>query len=321
MRGRLVLAAFGFQSVGILAGTMVGYIVLKNLPDVGAWRWMYAVAIVPAIFVALFRFSVTESAPWLLHCGRKGEADAALLRLLHRIPLHPRAIRLATPALPKGGSGYAALFDRHNIRATILASVPWFLQDLGTYGIGIFTPTILAATLGHRNPVAHNVASLIGNDILATKGAALIDVLLLVGVAAAVLLADRAGSIRLQVIGFVGCAAGLAVAAFSTFGGGIASIFVGFMLFDFMTNMGPNAQTYLIAGEVFPTRIRGRGAGFAAAFAKTGAVLTAFLFPILLKGLGEQRLLGILVGTSLLGAAVTWFFRIETTGKNLEAVA
>jgi hypothetical protein len=26
----------------------------------------------------------------------------------------------------------------------------WFLQDLGTYGIGIFTPTILAASIGHK---------------------------------------------------------------------------------------------------------------------------------------------------------------------------
>ena len=54
------------------------------------------------------------------------------------------------------------------------------------------------------------------------------------------------------------------------------------MLFNFMTNLGPNAQTYLLAGEVFPTDIRGKGAGFAASFAKIGAVLTAFLFPVLL---------------------------------------
>ena len=40
------------------------------------------------------------------------------------------------------------LFNKRYRRATILASVPWFLQDLSTYGIGIFTPTILAAALG-----------------------------------------------------------------------------------------------------------------------------------------------------------------------------
>jgi hypothetical protein len=41
----------------------------------------------------------------------------------------------------------------------------------------------------------------------------------------------------------------------------MALIFAGFMLFNFMTNLGPNAQTYLLAGEVFPTRLRGTGAG------------------------------------------------------------
>ncbi len=90
------------------------------------------------------------------------------------------------------------------------------------------------------------------------------------------------------------------------------------MLFNFMTNMGPNAQTYLLAGEVFPTHIRGQGAGFAAAFAKIDAVMTAFLFPILLADIGTQALLYILVATSIVGALVTWAFRIETTGVNLD---
>ena len=94
----------------------------------------------------------------------------------------------------------------------------------------------------------------------------------------------------------------------------MALIFAGFMLFNLMTNVGPNAQTYLLAGEVFPTQVRGMGAGFAAAFAKIGAVTTAFLFPILLVQIGTRLLLCILVGTSLLGAVVTWAFRIETTG-------
>ena len=87
-----------------------------------------------------------------------------------------------------------------------------------------------------------------------------------------------------------------------------------------MTNIGPNAMTYLIAGEVFPISIRGRGAGFAASFAKVGAVLTAFLFPILLKDIGTDLLLLILVGTSFAGAFVTQRYAIETKGINLEEI-
>jgi MFS transporter, putative metabolite transport protein len=96
--------------------------------------------------------------------------------------------------------------------------------------------------------------------------------------------------------------------------------FVGFMLFYFMSNLGPNSMTYLIAGEVFPTQLRGKGAGFAASFAKVGAVATAFLFPILLKDIGTSALLYILVGAFVLGAVVTRVFAIETKGLNLETV-
>ena len=159
--------------------------------------------------------------------------------------------------------------------------------------------------------------------MLAAKGAAFIDVLLLIGVIAAVLLADKVSRITLQGFGFIGCAAGLLLASFATRVDGnvhILLIFAGFMLFNFMTNLGPNAQTYLLAGEVFPTAIRGLGAGFAAAFAKIGAVTTAFLFPILLADIGTRALLHILVVTSLLGAAVTWIFRIETTRVSLDKI-
>ena len=327
-RGRLVLSAFGFQAVGALAGTVIGYLILANLQDVTAWRWMYATAIIPAILVILGRFTIAGSSHWLLEHGKTDKAEKELTRLLRRRPAYPKQIKLQ-PALEKASDqkdgarsgGYSELFKGRNRRATILASVPWFLQDLGTYGIGIFTPTILAAAIGHQTAHPHNLAAIIQNDILAARGAALIDILLIVGIVAAVLLADRVGRIRLQVIGFIGCAVGLALAAFSQSVSGpmqMALLVTGFMLFNFMTNMGPNAQTYLLAGEVFPTRIRGRGAGFAASFAKIGAVTTAFLFPVLLAQIGTQTLLTILVGTSLLGALITFWFQIETTGKNLE---
>lgn len=323
-RGRLVLAAFGFQAVGALIGTVVGYLVLKNAPEIGAWRWMYASALVPAALVTAGRFYITESAHWLLVKGRHKEAQSQVEQLLSREPAYPKVVRLAEPV--EGvvrRRSWTNLFSGANRRATILAAAPWFLQDLGTYGIGIFTPTILAASIGHKTDHIRNIADLINNDVLAAKGSGFIDLLLIVGIVGAVLLVDRIGSIRLQIWGFIGCAAGLLVAAASSFftgGTQLQLIFAGFMLFNFMTNVGPNAQTYLLAGEVFPTEVRGMGAGFAAAFAKIGAILTAFLFPILLADIGTSALLLVLVGTSLLGAYVTWRFQIETTGVNLERI-
>jgi MFS transporter, putative metabolite transport protein len=324
-RGKLVLAAFAFQAVGALGGVAVGYFVLSTLPDLPAWRWMFASAIIPAALVTLGRLYIVESANWLHMRGAVKEAEQACTRLLVRKPQYPSEVKLgprnAQPGGSKSRATFASLFNATNRRATIFASVPWFLQDLGTYGIGIFTPTILAAAVGANEDHARSISDLIQKDITAARGAALITALLIVGILFAVMLADVVGRISLQILGFIGCAVGLFLASLSsnfTGGASMLLIFSGFMLFNFMTNLGPNAQTYLLAGEVFPTAIRGLGAGFAAAFAKIGAVLTAFFFPILLAAIGTQALLYGLIVTSLLGAAVTWAFRIETTGVSLD---
>jgi len=326
-RGKLVLGAFAFQAVGALGGAAVGYAVLLAVPNLNAWRWMYATAVVPAIAVTVGRFFITESANWLHTRGATERATAAARKLLVRKPQYPQSIVLADRAAARGsdhgGGSFLDLFGRRYRRATIFASVPWFLQDLGTYGIGLFAPTILAAAVGQKVEHVRSMSDLISNATLAARGDAMITTLLIIGIAFAVMLADKVGRIRLQIFGFIGCAVGLLIASFSVGAVGslkITLIFVGFMLFDFMTNLGPNAQTYLLAGEVFPTAVRGKGAGFAAAFAKIGAVMTTFLFPILLATIGTRMLLYSLVIAFVLGAVVTWFFRIETTGVNLDRI-
>jgi len=327
MRGRLILGAFGFQAVGALAGAMAGFMVMYLNPEIGAWRWMYALIIIPAIFVIVGRLLICDSAQWLVEKGMIEKAERELGRLLKRTPQYPTSITLAKPAANTEAAthnkprGFSTLFSKKHKRATLFASVPWFLQDLGTYGIGIFTPVILAATFGHDTiGNDRNIADLLENTMQGAKHAAFLDVFLIIGILFAIFLTESVGRIRLQLIGFIGCAIGLVLVALAESIGGemrMFLIFTGFIVFNFMTNMGPNAQTYLIAGEVFPTRIRGLGAGFAASFAKIGAVLTAFLFPVLLADIGTALLLYILAGT---GAWVTWHYRIETKGINLETL-
>lgn len=252
------------------------------------------------------------------------------MKILHR---RGEAVALVTldplPANCRVSNSYADLF-RHDgsLRATILASVPWFLQDLSTYGIGIFTPVIIATALSRPSTTVAapdaGVSSVVSDSLAGAEGALMIDVFLIVGILVAIHFVDRVGSIRMQIVGFVGCAVGLGVAAMSVVVPNATMqtvfVFLGFITFQFMTNAGPNSQTYLIAGEVFPTSVRGTGAGFAAASGKAGAAITAFLFPSLLGGVGQTPLLIGLMVCSLAGAAVTSRFRIDTTGKNLEDV-
>ncbi len=158
---------------------------------------MFATALVPALIVTIGRFFIPESANWLAVRGDHDEAESVLSGdCCTASRSYPQNIALqrgrTAPARGEPPS-FMALFNSRNRRATIFASVPWFIQDLGTYGIGIFTPTILAAALGGGADHIRSLSDMISDDILAAKGAAMINVLLIVGIFCAVVLADIAG--------------------------------------------------------------------------------------------------------------------------------
>jgi MFS transporter, putative metabolite transport protein len=321
VRGRLVLGAFSFQAVGAVLGTAIAVVVLSSDHNLNAWRIFYLLPVVPVSLVVWGRLFLPESSHWLVSKGKMDKAEKQLRKLLGRNDVELLALEIAEEGRIQRSSDWRSLFRGKLQRATILASVPWFLQDISTYGIGIFTPVIIAAAFG-ATAKEHTVAAVIHNALLGARGTALVDLGCLVGIACAIALVDRWGRIPLQIVGFVGCAVGLMLAASGNLGGqsNLPVMVAGFVLFQFMTNLGPNAQTYLLAGEVFPTPVRGLGAGLAAAIGKVGAVLTAFLFPILLADWGTERLLPLLAITSLLGAAITWIYRIETTGKTMDSI-
>lgn len=322
IRGRLVLGAFSFQALGAVIGTAICAVVLSSKPELSTWRIFYLLPVIPVALVAWGRIFLPESSHWLLSKGHLTKAEKQLRKLLNRQDISLLQLEIAEEGVVKyKSSKFGDLFHGKQLKSTILASLPWFLQDISTYGIGIFTPIIIAAAFG-AEAQEHNLSAVIHNDLLGAKGTALVDIGFLVGIAFAIWLSDKLGRIPLQIAGFIGCALGLLIAAAGNFNGAnnIVLIGVGFFLFQFMTNLGPNSQTYLIAGEVFPTKIRGVGAGFAAASGKVGAVITAFFFPALLNGFGADRLLPLLALTSLIGAWITWLYRVETKGVNLETI-
>jgi MFS family permease len=307
LRGRLIVGAFAFQALGSLLGVLIGLLILKADPSLQAWRFMLAFGVLPAVVVVIMRDSLPESVRWHLSRGNYDKASHAASALLET----PITLNAQNSPVVACGSSFASLFKKGCIRRTIFASVPWFLQDISTYGIGIFTPTIMAAmALG-------TTSSFIAKDMGATEGAAAVDMLLVVGFMLAIVLVRYLSRVTLQIAGFLGMALGLLmVAASSLYTAASASqmglIFGGFMVFNLFMNMGPNATTYLLSGETFPTPIRATGAGFAASMAKFGAVLGTFFFPILKARIGIPALLIGLAAAGALAAAVTYGFRVDT---------
>ena len=74
--------------------------------------------------------------------------------------------------------GYGVLFSRAYRKRTALAALPWFLMDIATYGVGLFTPVILAAI--HFGKTASGTIAAESVDI---KGSGAIDLFLLIGFA------------------------------------------------------------------------------------------------------------------------------------------
>lgn len=155
IRGKLVLGAFGFQAIGALVGTGVGYLILVDVPDLTAWRWMYATVVIPAVLVVLARFSITDSAPWLASMGKMDEAEAETARLLQRVPPYPTDINLTVPQHHNvtdttNPTGYSALFHAnterrpfwHRFRGFCRTSVPMALESL----LRPFSPESLVLT-------------------------------------------------------------------------------------------------------------------------------------------------------------------------------
>lgn len=309
IRGRMLSSAFSFQALGALFGAAVGLAILMLDPAPNAWRFMLAIGVVPAIVVLVLRTTVPESPRWQMEHGDAEKARTSAEALTGQA--------IAVEPVRKSTLQYKDLFSAAYLKRTILVTVPWFLMDIGLYGIGIFTPTILSvmAFAGHGN--------FIHKDILSTQGAIFLDVFLVVGFALSITLIERLGRIRLQMIGFAGMAVAMAVLAVvgvpkGAQGDSTLLIFFGFALFNLAVNMGPNATTWILPTEVFPTSLRASGHGLAAASGKFGAAVGIFLLPVLEQAWGLGVTLGMIALASFIGLLITWLFGYETAGQSLE---
>ena len=110
-------------------------------------------------------------------------------------------------------------------------------MDIATYGVGIFTPTIIATV------VTDNSNDFIGHSIFSIGSSAFIYIFLIIGFLINILIVEKYGRIKLQLIGFLGMAAGLVILGCSTFfldmePFHLIVLFAGFIIYNFLMNMG-----------------------------------------------------------------------------------
>ena len=325
VRGRMLIGAFSFQALGMAGAALVGLVILKIFPHMQAWRFMLAFGALPALVVILLRTAVPESARWYLIHGKHREAARVIRKLVPSRDFEIHEMALRAHRLPDDfkieKSSYRALFSKKHLNRTILAVVPWFLMDIITYAVGIFTPIILAAMAFSGDGLGT-----IAREFKSIEGAVFLDIFLVVGFLLNILLIDKWGRIKLQLFGFGGMALGLLVLAVSSIvslpgARNLVLVFAGFTIFNVLMNMGPNATTFIIPAEVYPTKMRGSGHGFAAAVAKLGAAFGIFLLPVVKASMGMTFTLVMLAIFSVMAFMITLTFRVETKCRSLEELS
>lgn len=132
---------------------------------------------------------------------------------------------------------------------------------------------------------------------------------------------DRFGHHRLQLAGFLMMGACFAVIGLVP---GMTTAVVPFLLAYgisyFFTEIGPNVTTFVLPGELFPTRARATGHGISAGIGKLGAFIGVFLFPVLQHSLGLRGTPLLTAGISALGALLTLVLP-EPAGRSLEEIS
>lgn len=87
-----------------------------------------------------------------------------------------------------------------------------------------------------------------------------------------------------------------------------------YFLSSFFNQFGPNAVTFLVAAEVYPTAVRATAHGFSAAWGKLGALTAAILY----NYIDVQTRFYVVPWFGLMGMIVTLFFLPDTTGLDLK---
>ncbi|HEU5420583.1 MAG TPA: MFS transporter [Streptosporangiaceae bacterium] len=325
-RGKMVGLVFAMQGAGLVIGPLLASgLLASGLSNEVTWRVLLAAGAIPGLAVFYLRRRIHETPRFAAAGGATEEAEAAIAAATGGEPGRPRrADRVAGDPRPPSGesrarspqsalAGFRTLVRYPRMLTWLIgAAGAWALLDFCYYGNSISAPEILALL----NPAA----SLLHNTLIQL---AIFAIFAVPGYIAAILLLDKTGRKRIQVLGFA------IMALMFVLIGAIPAVTAYAMPFIvlygisyFFTQFGPNTTTFVYPAEIFPVDVRTTGHGIAAGAGKLGAFAGAFLFPDMLASSLGIRGAEIIAGVvAMAGLLLTVFLLPEPRGRSLEDLA
>ena len=321
-RGAQIAAVFAMQGFGILFGAATILILLQIFPTPDlldyVWRFALAVGVIPAMITAYFRFQIPETPRFLMAVKNDYTETVKAYNFLNK---DENAMDLSTvKEVAAAAKAKGPTFNQQLKAASLLltgTAINWFLLDIAFYSQSLFQPTVLTSIQFFTNSTdivsnLHNLA--LGQFCIALLGT-------VPGYWATVFTVDRLGRRNIQLIGFAIMMI-LYIILASAFNQLVSNAPVAFVILYaltfFFTNFGPNATTFIIPSELFPTAIRSTAHGISAACGKAGAILGAFGFAPFSTAYGLPVTMGVFAAILAVGFFVTWFLTPETAQKTLE---
>ncbi|MFT3861968.1 MFS transporter [Micropruina sp.] len=295
IRGRVVVALEAFWAIGWILAALIGYLVVPSGAD--GWRWALAVGIVPTVYAAVIRWSLPESVRFLESKGRTAQAESAVRGFEQAAGVEPVPSPDASPATAAATDSIWS--PAYRTRTTALWAV-WFCINLSYYGAFIWIPTLLVQ---RGFPLVRSFEFTL-----------IITLAQLPGYAVAAWLIEKWGR-RLTLAVFLAGSA-IAAAAFGFASTETLIIVTGCALSFF--NLGAWGALYAVGPELYPTAVRGKGTGAAAAFGRIASMIAPLSVPLLLAAGGMVLVFGVF-GVAFLLAAGAALFLPEHAGRALES--
>lgn len=363
-------AVFSMQGFGQLAAAVVALVttVAFRKPFTGAltiqdckgecqfasdrsWRIIIGFGILPAVFALYYRLTIPETPRFTFDVGLDAEKANADIRIfidaevaLEQIDAFQRdsANRLGLESQiqsqvtgidnlvqPRGSwADFYSYFRQYRNGSVLFATMAsWFVLDFAFYGLAL-NNSIQLEVLGFGsgpNVYRDLLATSLGNLILVCAGG-------MPGYLLSALLMDTLGRRLIQISGFAILTVLFLIIGFGYNTFDKISLIALYILAQLFFNFGPNATTFVVPAECFPTRYRSTCHGLSAAAGKLGAVVTqVFSQPLLTKGVAAGckgsacspflgHLMQIFAAAMFLGTLVS-FMIPETKRQTLEVLA
>lgn len=303
-RGRMVVLLESFWAWGWIVAALIAYLLIP----VYGWRIGFFLGGIPALYAAYLRKGIPESPRYLEQRGYFREADEIVSKMEQQAGLvNNKEAAGSQPEVEKPGKiKLSDLWSRVYLRHTLVLWILWLGINFGYYGFVLWTPTLLAAKgFGMVKGLEFTLIMCIAQ---------------LPGYYSAAYLIEKIGRKAVLVIYLTGTA--LAAYLYGHASSITAVLVFGCLLYFF--SLGAWGAVYAYTPEVYPTRARGSGTGWAAAVGRLGAIAAPYIVGRVYEAKGEEvgftYVFLMLTIVFVVVAAVVALAGIETKGRTLDEI-